>query len=219
MQTGTSLKGVRTTAGDFAQSQLSSIIDTPERNAKVVKGYLEYAEGRKAICFASGVEHAHNLAEQFGTAGIKSDCVIGKTPRDERKDKLNRFSIGEIDVLCNCGVLTEGYDEPSVSAILQTRPTKSSLLFTQMAGRGTRLFPGKKDCRIIDFCDDVAGHTLASTSSLLGLPADFDLDGKPAAKIREQIEELINPALKTEEEEKVEISDETGDGSTSSSEN
>ena len=76
----------------------------------------------------------------------------------------------EIEVLTNCAVLTEGYDNPALDCIILARPTKSKLLFTQMIGRGTRTFPDKKDCLILDVSCISTEHDLVSFPSLFGLP-------------------------------------------------
>ena len=164
--TGTDLSKVGVRNGDFIEGQLAAAVNTPERNQAVVDAYLEYATGRKAIAFAVDVAHAEDLAETFRSSGVEAEAVSGKTPDDERKEILARFSAGEIQVITNCAVLTEGYDEPAVSCILMARPTKSKTLYIQCIGRGTRLFPGKTDCIVLDFTD--SRHDVCSLPTLVG---------------------------------------------------
>jgi hypothetical protein len=168
--TGVDLVKVKTSRGDFVEAELSVMVNTPERNEKVVASYIEHAMGKKAVCFAAGIQHAHDLAVVFNTQGIVARAISGKTPDDERKSILRAFPAGEIQVLCNCNILTEGYDEPSISCILLARPTKSATLYTQMVGRGTRKYPGKADCIVIDFTDKA--HDVCALPSLLGLSVD-----------------------------------------------
>jgi hypothetical protein len=89
-------------------------------------------------------------------------------------------------------VLTEGFDLPSLSAVIMARPTKSGLLYTQCVGRGTRLWPDHPDKNlvVVDLTDNSRNHTIASLPTLVGLPADFDLKGKSATAVVEELEEL-----------------------------
>ena len=185
--TKTSLSGVHTRAGDFIESELSEIINTPQRNNLVVEGYQEYATGRKAVAFCCDVAHSKDLKEAFQDAGIAAAAVYGDMEKDERRDILSRFSKGELQVVCNCQILTEGYDEPSISCILMARPTKSLGLYTQCIGRGTRLFPGKSDCLVIDYTD--SSHDINSIATLekaVSLPQDeAKTDGDKDGFVRE----------------------------------
>jgi hypothetical protein len=95
----------------------------------------------------------------------------------DRRRILSEFREGRIRVLANCMVLTEGYDEPSVEGIILARPTKSSLLYTQMIGRGTRLHPDKDKVLVVDIVDVTRDHSLATLPGLFGLSSEFDLEG------------------------------------------
>jgi hypothetical protein len=81
-------------------------------------------------------------------------------------------------------VLTEGYDEPSVSGIILARPTKSALLYTQMIGRGTRLHPGKQNVTIVDIVDVTRDHSLTTLPSLFGFSEEFDLEGHTTDQVQ-----------------------------------
>ncbi len=158
--TSTNLDGVHTQAGDFKQDELEEVIDTPERNERVVTAYLEHSKGRQALCFAVTVAHARHLAHAFNDKGIKAAMVSGETPSEERRRILHGYERGTIEILCNCGVLTEGYDAPQTSCIIMARPTKSRALYVQCIGRGTRLAPGKRDCLVLDITDNCLRHRL-----------------------------------------------------------
>ena len=84
--------------------------------------------------------------------GVLAQPIYGDDP--QRADKLKWFESGKVQVLCNCALLIEGFDSPSVSCITLARPTHSGSLYTQMIGRGTRLHPGKDDCFVVDVCDN-----------------------------------------------------------------
>ena len=115
---------------------------------------------------------------------------LGETPDEERSTILQKFRNNEIKVLINVGVLTEGFDEPSVQAIILARPTKSTLLYTQVVGRGTRLDEGKDNCLIIDISDTTKGKKPIGLPTLLGLPPDFDLNGQDLVDVAEEYKAL-----------------------------
>jgi len=190
IQTNTDISEVQTREGDYVASQLQDTVNTPERNATIVASYSQICPDAKAIAFCSGVEHANDLAASFTQASITSEVIVGTTPSDERQAILQRFSTGETKVLVNVGVLTEGFDEPSVEAIILARPTRSSLLYTQIVGRGTRLFEGKEHCKVLDFADTTKGKKPLGLPSLLGLPPDFDLNGQDLVDVANKYKEL-----------------------------
>lgn len=181
--TNADLSGVATRQGDFVESQLSLAVNTPERNQAVVDAYLEHAAGRKTLTFTVDVQHAEDLADAFRENGVEAKALSGKTPEEERRETLQAFSAGEIQVITNCALLTEGYDEPSIDCILMARPTKSATLYTQCIGRGTRLYPGKRDCLVIDFADN--RHDVCALPTLLGFGLDKLTKGQ---SVREAIE-------------------------------
>ena len=119
------------------------------------------------------------MADAFQDVGIGAEALDGTTPIDERRAILGRFQTGETIVLSNCAVLTEGFDEPSVSCV--ARPTRSKTLYIQQIGRGTRTYPGKADLLVIDVVGASSRHTTMSAENL------FDLDLKKAT-VREAVE-------------------------------
>lgn len=190
IQTNTDISEVQTREGDYISSQLEDTINTPERNATIVASYMEICGTAKAIAFCAGVQHAYDLAASFRQASINVDVIVGTTPSEERQSILARFSSGETRVLVNVGVLTEGFDEPSVEAIILARPTRSTLLYTQIVGRGTRLYEGKEHCKVLDFADTTKGKKPLGLPSLLGLPPDFDLSGQDLVDVANKYKEL-----------------------------
>ena len=189
VKTTTSLDNLHIQAGDFKQDELEELIDTEERNERVVRVYLEHACGRQALCFAVTVAHAQHLAETFARFKVHAAMVCGETPQEERRRLLHDYEHGVLDVLCNVGVLTEGYDNPATSCIILARPTQSRALFVQMVGRGTRLAPGKRDCIILDVTDNCLKHRLqpVTLSQALGR-ALHDRESVLEAKVREEEE-------------------------------
>lgn len=173
--------------GDFVVSHLSKTVNVFERNALIVKIYKSHLERKQTLCFCVDVAHALSLSDAFHTDGIRAAAVTGDMDRTERAKVLKDFSVGKIQVLANCMVLTEGYDEPSVEGIILARPTKSTLLYTQMIGRGTRLYPGKKNVTVIDVVDVTRAHSLTTLPSLFGLSERFDFEGHTTDEVEKAI--------------------------------
>ncbi len=130
------------------------------------------------MIFCVDVEHAHRVAELFQRAGIACAPISGHTPEDERRRIVDAIRTGELRVVTNCLVLTEGFDEPSIEGIIMARPTQSPLLYTQMLGRGTRTHPGKQKLIVIDFVDNTSRHSLMTLPRLFGLKERFDMQGQ-----------------------------------------
>ena len=188
INTKTNLDNVKTTAGDFQVDQLSNAVNTEERNAQVVKAWKDNIHDKQTLCFTVDVQHAKDLADVFLHNGVLAQPIYGDDPK--RAEKLQWFESGKVQVLCNCALLTEGFDSPSVACIVLARPTKSSSLYTQMVGRGTRLNAGKDNCTVIDVCDNYKRCSLVTLPSLVGLNPDMDLHGQSVTDAAEKMEEL-----------------------------
>jgi ATP-dependent helicase IRC3 len=176
------LDKVATRHGDFVESQLEGALLDASAPEHVVKAYQEHAEGRKALVFTPTVKVAYAMRDAFQEAGIAAEALDGTTPLETRRGILQRLHTGETMVLCNCAVLTEGYDEPSVDCIIVARPTKSKPLYVQMVGRGTRPYPGKEDCLIVDVAGVTARHNVMVAEEI------FDLDLSKRS-VKEAVEE------------------------------
>ena len=190
VDTDLSLDNVKVRHGDFVESQLARVVNTRSRNNLLVKAYQDFASERRAIVFCVDVAHAKDVHRAFAEAGIRAAPVWGDLPRDQRRSTLARFSAGEIDVVTNCNLLTEGFDEPRVDCVIMARPTRSKLLYAQMVGRGTRLHPAKKDLIVIDIADNSIRHQLPGLHSLFSLPLNMNLNGGNALQIERDIERL-----------------------------
>lgn len=171
VKTQVDISGVRQNGGDWSDAALESVLNVANRNQLIVDAYLKHALGRKAIVFTSGVKHAKDLAETLNQSGVRAAAVAASTAIADRRKMLSDFRDGRLQALVNCGVLTEGYDESSVSAVILARPTQSQGLYQQMVGRGLRLHPGKRDCLVIDVADNVGRHRLVQLPDLLGRQA------------------------------------------------
>lgn len=134
----------------------------------VFNAYAQYGQGRTFIGFSVTVEHARLLAETFTANGVKSEFVAGDTTPQRRQELYQNFRAGTTRVIWSCGVLTEGFDEPSAGGVLLARPTLSQSLFIQMVGRGLRPFPTKHDCIVIDCAGNTSKHAIVQMSTLAG---------------------------------------------------
>jgi DNA repair protein RadD len=154
------LRGVRTQAGDYVESQLAERMDRDELIGDIVTHWFKYGERRKTIAFACSVGHSIHVRDEFAKAGVRAEHLDGSTPLDERAAILGRLASGETEVVTNCMVLTEGFDLPDIVCIILARPTKKMGLFRQMIGRGLRPADGKNDVIILDHSGAVFRHGL-----------------------------------------------------------
>jgi DNA repair protein RadD len=152
------LKGVHVRQGDYVEHELADRLDRPELVGDIVSHWHRLAGRRKTVVFATSVGHSIHLAEEFVKSGVKAEHIDGKTPKDERDEILRRLSAGELELVTNCMVLTEGWDQPDVACIVLARPTKSMGLYRQMVGRGLRPFDSKEDCLVLDHAGAVFMH-------------------------------------------------------------
>jgi ATP-dependent helicase IRC3 len=189
----TDLDQVHTRHGDFIDSELESALLNADAPKHVAAAYQEHAPNRKALVFTPTVRMAYAMAEAFQEAGVAAEALDGTTPMDERREILQRLHTGETMVLCNCAVLTEGFDCPSVDCIVVARPTKIKPLYIQMVGRGTRTYPGKDDCLILDVVGVTSRHSIMTASEI------FKLDLK-AKLVKEAVEERERRAALPQEE-------------------
>jgi len=168
---------------DFRDEELACAVDIEERNALVARSIQELARDRRTIAFCVTVNHAMNLCRSLNALGVPAGIVHGAMPNERRAKALAEFRDGTSQALCNVAVLTEGFDDPGVSCVAMARPTRSEGLYAQCVGRGTRLYPGKKDCLILDFVD-LSELSLCSLPSLFGVPRELDLQGEDVSVAR-----------------------------------
>ena len=149
--------------GNATIKRLGNLLD---RNIKLIEKIYEITRKkphtRKSILlFACSVDHAKNISVILNAClKIKSHYVVGEMDRQDRLNAIKQFRSGELEVLCNYGVLTTGYDSPNIDCVIVARPTMSQLLYTQMVGRGLRgkKSGGTENCLVIDIHDDIQQH-------------------------------------------------------------
>ena len=171
------LKSVRKTSADFDMTEVADIMDRAPVTDEVIRHWTEKVGDRQTVVFCSTVAHADHVTEAFRAAGITSALIHGDLASETRKAILADYASGNIRVIVNVSVLTEGWDHPPTSCVVLLRPSSYKSTMIQMVGRGLRTVdpeehPGivKTDCVVLDF----------GTSSLIHgtLEQDVDLDGK-----------------------------------------
>ena len=205
---GLDFSGCRTTAGDLNGADLSAVMEAEESLHGIADPAFRIAEGKRAILFAASVEQAERLAEILNRH--RQDCaawVCGKTDKDTRRKILSDFASGRVQFVCNCGVLTEGFDDAGVELIFMARPTKSRALYAQMAGRAIRPADSiahalndaqdatvrrrmieqsaKPRCLIVDFVGNSGRHKLMTTADILGGNVSDEAAEEAVRKARE----------------------------------
>jgi hypothetical protein len=187
------LDAVRTAHGDFVEAELEPLLLAANAPAQVLAAFQTHATDRKALLFTPTVALAYAMADTFRTAGIPAEALDGTTPLATRRAILQRLHTGATRVVANCAVLTEGFDEPSVDCIIIARPTQSALLYQQMLGRGTRTYPGKTDCLVLDVVGVSTHHTLHTAATL------FDCEAARLA--RQSVLEILDRPVPQDQED------------------
>jgi ATP-dependent helicase IRC3 len=173
-------------AGDFVDSETGAALLAANAPEQIAQAYGEHASDRKALVFTPTVAMAYATAEAFQEAGMAAEALDGTIAEEERRAILGRLQSGETQVVVNCMVLTEGFDEPSVDCIIVARPTKAQNLYIQMIRRGTRRYPGKQDCLILDVVGVIARHDLVTAANLFGVPKRALAEGTLTEAIEQQ---------------------------------
>lgn len=133
---------------------------TNDINISIVDNYIKYGENRKFICFASSKIHCENIKIKFLDKGVMSNIITAETPKKERDQLLYDFKKGIIQGLISIEILTAGFDEPSLSCVILATRMSAWKKYIQCCGRGIRLFEGKKNCLLLDFCGNIELHDL-----------------------------------------------------------
>lgn len=147
--------------GDFKPSELEQVMRAANWDEHVEKAYFEHAGKRKTIIFVPTVAMAHQLAERIRAKGGLAEAIDGKMNAEKRRDIIARLVSGKLNVVINCAVLTEGFDDPLISCVIMARPTASWRLYVQCVGRGLRPVEGKT-CLVLDMVGATRRHSLVS---------------------------------------------------------
>lgn len=157
------LSRVRQRMNDYDPEMLGDVMLEDSLMADLVENYKGHIDGKKTIVFAVNVEHCREITERYEQAGIPSACVSAETPAEERREVLRQFREGEILVLVNVNIVSEGFDVPDCEAVQLARPTKSLALYLQQVGRCMRLAEGKEFGYVLDHASLWLEHGLCYT--------------------------------------------------------
>ena len=164
---------VKTQAGDYQLNQLAEAVRNSEVRADLVKTWKKQALGKRTVVFAVNVQMSKEYAAIYNaSSGYRAEHIDSQTHKDERKAIFKRFKNGTTTILCNCNIVTEGFDLPEMECVQIVRPTQSRSFWLQMVGRSLRISEGKPHAIILDHTDNY---------KRLGLPDheyDWSLDSR-----------------------------------------
>lgn len=192
---GFDLATIAKTRGDYQEGRLGDALISVNAGEHVAAAYIEYAQTdhdtseqkvRRGILFAPTVASAEHFCESFEDAGIRSALITGETPKEDRELIYKRFENGDVDVLHNCMVLTEGFDAPHAEVAVIARPTQSAPLYTQMVGRVLRPLPGhpEKEALVLDVVGIAGSHQLRTLKDLTKIAVQ---DGESIEEAKERL--------------------------------
>lgn len=191
------ISGVTLSAGDFAAGALGSALDPYLE--QIAEEMTKICQDRKTVVFLPLVSTSQKFRDILNQHGFRAAEVNGNS--DDRSEVLADFEAGKYDVLCNSMLLTEGWDCPSVDCVVVLRPTKVRSLYSQMVGRGTRLFPGKDHLLLLDFLWLTERHELCRPASLVCENAEV------AQQMTKNLEEAAGLPMDIEEAQEKAASD------------
>ncbi|WOG02726.1 DEAD/DEAH box helicase family protein [Segatella copri] len=136
--------------GDYQNKEMDMLLNKKPSIERLYRSLEEYGKGRKGIVYAINISHAQKITKLYQENGVKAIAIDSKTPATERQQDIEAFKKGDIQVLVNVDIFSEGFDCPDVEFVQLARPTLSLAKYLQMVGRGLRVAKGKKNCVIID---------------------------------------------------------------------
>ena len=136
--------------GDYQNKEMDMLLNKKPSIERLYRSLEEFGENRKGIVYAINISHAQKITKLYQEHGVKAIAIDSKTPAMERQQDIEAFKKGDIQVLVNVDIFSEGFDCPDVEFVQLARPTLSLAKYLQMVGRGLRVAKGKKNCVIID---------------------------------------------------------------------
>ena len=136
--------------GDYQNKEMDMLLNKKPSIERLYRSLEEFGKDRKGIVYAINISHAQKITKLYQEHGVKAIAIDSKTPAAERQQDIEAFKKGDIQVLVNVDIFSEGFDCPDVELVQLARPTLSLAKYLQMVGRGLRVAKGKKNCVIID---------------------------------------------------------------------
>lgn len=181
VKAGYGLTGIAMTAGDYTAKALSNAMAHSDNDAVAAKAYMDYARGKQTLIYCPTIERCESVLRVIRRMLPETErdtvaMLSGKDDPEYRRFVLDMYRKGRIHAIINCIILTEGTDLPATEVILNDRPTANDVLYEQIVGRGTRLYPGKESCLVIDVVtSDWKDKKICTAPTLFGIdPARVD---------------------------------------------
>lgn len=201
VKTNIDLTKIKFNGVDYRASDLGQQLVVPERDRLIAETYVNHAQGKRAVCFCIDVNHAETMSQIFKSLGVSSAYVSGRMTDKDRQIILESYRLGDVQVLCACDLLNEGWDSPETEVLLMARPTLSKVVYIQQLGRGTRKAPGKDYLLVFDFIDNTTRYNHSvNTHQLFNQP-----NYKPGALVAAPPDQMEEEAKKYASGEKPDI--------------
>lgn len=156
-ETTLDLSGARIERGEFVLDEMSEALENEETLDSALQEWADCGR-KRTLVFCASVRQAEIVTSKIRAMGERVELVTGETKAIDRDRWIAAYKSGELSVLVNVMVLTTGFDAPETDCLVVFRPTASTGLYVQMMGRGSRIAPGKQDCLVLDFAENVARH-------------------------------------------------------------
>lgn len=189
------IKGVGKAMGEYKQGELDNAVNTLTNNEAVANElawYVANAGIRHMVVFCTSVEHAYAMKSLLCSLDVSTICVEGKMDKKMREEAISEFTSGKAVCATNVNVLSIGFDYPDIDCVVMLRPTLSTALYVQQAGRGLRIAEGKTKCLLLDFAGNVKRH--GPVGNLASIPAarkEKGESGVPPMKVCPECLELL----------------------------
>jgi len=154
VKTNVDLSDVRINGIKYNSQDLESKLFVVERNNIILHTYINFVMDKKTVIFCASVAHAEEIANLFKANNINCEAVSGAMKNKDRNRILDQYENGNINVLCACDLLNEGWDSPNTEVLFMARPTMSKTIYMQQLGRGMRLAKGKEYLMVFDYIDN-----------------------------------------------------------------
>ena len=188
------VNGVGKLSGEFKQGELDRKVNTLDTNEAVVEELSRYItnEGiRHMIVFCTSVDHAYSIKSLLNEKGVPTVCVEGAMDKATREKAIEEFTSGKAVCATNVNVLSIGFDYPEIDCVVMLRPTLSTALYVQQAGRGLRIAPNKERCLLLDFAENVKRHGPIGMLSAIPKGKTKEGSGVPPMKTCPECLELL----------------------------
>lgn len=190
IETHVDLSAVSVRDGDFVDTELDDIMNTPQHNKLAADVWANHCRGHRSLFFCVTKAHAYAVTEALRRAGAKAETIVAETDGVFRAGAIDALRQGRLDALTSVGVFSEGTDIPEVDCIHILRPTKSSNVYIQALGRGVRKAQGKDYMKLFDYGG--YEHDIFSIGQVFGLPDAWELNGNSLASDAATLDEAVD---------------------------